>query len=89
MDVGGATLAAAAIRARLIGEYVIVSHPVRGRAYGCARPTRSRWMKLSRLDPHEAPTVGRDDRGGHHALLSRNATTLVGATAATMRQLGR
>ena len=28
MDIGGATLAAAAMRARLIDEYVIVTHPV-------------------------------------------------------------
>jgi dihydrofolate reductase len=27
MDIGGATLAAAAMRARLIDEYVIVKHP--------------------------------------------------------------
>ena len=53
MDIGGATLAAAAMRAGLIDEYAIVTHPVLVRpavdltSIGrCRRGTASRWPAL-------------------------------------------
>ncbi len=55
MDVAGATLAAAAMRAGLIDEYVIVTHPV---LVGGGRPfftTLDSWVNLNLVETRTFP----------------------------------
>jgi len=55
MDVGGATLAAAAMRAGLIDEYVLVTHPVLvdgGTPFFTALDT---WVRLHLVDTRTFP----------------------------------
>jgi len=55
MDIGGATLAAAAMRAGLIDEYLIVTHPV---LVGGGTPfftTLDRWVNLSLVETRTFP----------------------------------
>jgi dihydrofolate reductase len=57
MDVGGATLAAAAIRAGLIDEYAIVTHPVlvgRGTPFFTALDN---WVNLTLVETGRFPTA--------------------------------
>jgi dihydrofolate reductase len=55
MDIGGATLAAAAMRAGLIDEYVMVTHPV---LVGAGKPffaVLDNWVNLSLLETRTFP----------------------------------
>jgi dihydrofolate reductase len=55
MDIGGATLAAAAMRAGLVDEYVIVTHPV---LVGGGTPffaTLDNWVNLNLVETREFP----------------------------------
>ena len=55
MDVGGATLAAAAVRAGLIDEYVLVTHPV---LVGGGTPfftALDHWVKLNLVETRTFP----------------------------------
>lgn len=55
MDVGGATLAAAAMRAGLIDEYAIVTHPVLVGGGTRFFPTLDHWMNLSLVETRTFP----------------------------------
>jgi dihydrofolate reductase len=55
MDIGGATLAAAAMRAGLIDEYVIVTHPI---LLGGGTPfftALDNWVKLTLVETRTFP----------------------------------
>ena len=55
MDIGGATLAAAAMRAGLIDEYVLVTHPVlvgRGQPFFTALDN---WVNLNLVETRSFP----------------------------------
>ena len=55
MDIGGATLAAAAVRAGLIDEYVIVTHPVLLGGGTPFFPTVDEWVNLSLVETRTFP----------------------------------
>ncbi len=65
LDVGGAALAAAAMRAGLVDEYAVVSHPVLVGGGTPLFPTLTRWMDLDLVETRTFP-------GG--VLLTRYAT---------------
>ncbi|OUM39943.1 dihydrofolate reductase family protein [Arthrobacter sedimenti] len=55
MDIGGATLAAAAMRAGLIDEYVTVTHPVLVGGGTPFFPALDHWVKLSLVETRTFP----------------------------------
>jgi dihydrofolate reductase len=55
MDVGGATLAAAAIRAGLVDEYVLVTHPVLVGGGMPFFPALNSWVELSLVETRTFP----------------------------------
>ncbi|GAA1121196.1 hypothetical protein GCM10009670_09180 [Citricoccus alkalitolerans] len=55
MDVGGATLAAAAVRAGLIDEYAIVTHPVLVGGGTPFFPTLDQWVNLILVETRTFP----------------------------------
>jgi len=55
MDIGGATLAAAAMRAGLIDEYVIVTHPVLVGGGAPVFPALDHWVELELMETRTFP----------------------------------
>ncbi|WP_205730286.1 dihydrofolate reductase family protein [Blastococcus sp. TF02-8] len=55
MDVGGATLAAAAMRAGLIDEYVVVTHPVLIGGGTPFFPTLDGWVNVNLVETRTFP----------------------------------
>jgi riboflavin biosynthesis pyrimidine reductase len=55
MDIGGATLAAAAMRAGLIDEYVLVTHPVLVGGGASFFTALESWVSLDLMDTRTFP----------------------------------